>query len=301
MIASFLAALTVLTVAAAVDRTRLQFVQSRSRRLLEPDRATSRRGSYLSLRVFGVPHGVRRAMIDAGCEGAADHLWRSWLASVPGAFLAGLAFLPLALVPLVVSAAAVGPYGALRSQRGRRARLIDRGLPDALDAVARSLRSGSSLRQAIGEASDRSDEPLGADLRSIISRVDRGMPLIESIGRWVEARRPSPPVRLSASALTMAADLGGSRARAVDRVSRSLRERRGVERELQALSSQARLSALVIVLAPAAFGLAGLAVNGETAAFLLSSPPGWVCLAGGASLDALCALWMTRVVRSVAT
>jgi len=175
---------------------------------------------------------------------------------------------------------------------------VERDLPDALDAVARSLRSGASLRQALGEASRRSPEPLASELRSIRARIEGGQRLESALDEWVH-RRPTPSIRLAVAALILAAELGGSGARAVDRLSRSLRERGAVQRELRALSAQAKLSALVIIVAPLAFAALGATVDGRTARFLLSTPAGLACVASALALDAGAAWWMARIVRAV--
>jgi tight adherence protein B len=104
---------------------------------------------------------------------------------------------------------------------------------------------------------------------------------------------------LASAALVLADRLGGPASRAVDRVAGSLRQRRAVQRELRALATQARLSALVIAVAPCVFGVVGAMVDQSMGGFLFTTPGGLACLAGGAALDAGAAVWMARIVRSV--
>jgi tight adherence protein B len=99
----------------------------------------------------------------------------------------------------------------------------------------------------------------------------------------------------------MPTEVGGSRARAVDRVASRLRDHAAAAREVQALSTQARLSAVVIGGAPVAFAVLGLAGDGEVAHFLLATPAGWACVVGGLGLDGAAVLWMRRIVREAAS
>ena len=90
------------------------------------------------------------------------------------------------------------------------------------------------------------------------------MSLASALDGWAE-RRPLPSVRLGVAALALAAETGGASARAVDGVAETIRGRLAVGAEVRALSAQARLSALVIVLAPLAFSALAVASDGGTA------------------------------------
>ncbi len=202
--------------------------------------------------------------------------------------------LPLALV--VTVAAAAGPLVGLRSRRGRGEERFEQGLPAALEAVARSLRSGASLRLAVAEAAERTPGPLGRELAAAAYRAARGTPMVEALEALAE-RHPLPGVRLAVAALCLGAETGGAQARAVDGVAATMRDRLGVAAEVRALSSQARVSAVVIGLAPLAFGAFAAATDPRTAQFMLHTPAGLGLLLAGAALDAAGWLWMQRLAR----
>jgi tight adherence protein B len=183
-----------------------------------------------------------------------------------------------------------------RVLRARRERAIEHALPDALDAIARSLRSGASLRLAIGEAAAG---PLADDLGRVARDAADGVPLGVALDAWAAAR-PLPGVRLATAALGLGAETGGASAQAVDGVAATLRVHLAIAGEVRALSSQARMSALVIVLAPIAFTLLATSTDGRTARFLFATPFGWLCLALGLGLDAVGWLWMRRITGVVA-
>jgi tight adherence protein B len=237
---------------------------------------------------------VGRALADAGVGWPAVVVVRTCLACAAVAVLSG------ALVggPLVgATAAAVVVASTLVARgatAGRAARLADRQLPGALDAVARSLRSGASVHAAVADAADAAPPAVAADLHRVAAELASGLSLDDALAGWV-GRCPRPPVRLAAAVLTLAAEAGGPGARAVEGVAASVRAEQEVTAEVRALASQAQASAFVIASAPLGFlALAG-GIDPGTVGFLVHEPLGRLCLLGGLTLDGLGAWWMHRI------
>lgn len=86
----------------------------------------------------------------------------------------------------------------------------------------------------------------------------------------------------------MATVLGG--------VSESLRERIALEREVRALSAQARASAMVMIVAPIGFAFLGASADSRVASLLLTRPLGWACVSVGIGLNAIGGWWMSRMI-----
>jgi len=189
----------------------------------------------------------------------------------------------------------------LRALRdARRKATVDEQLPEALEGVARSLRAGASLTMAVDEVGRSLPTPLGEQWRAVAAGAARGRSLVSSIDEWA-AHTEGENVGLVAAALSLAAEIGGAAARSLDGVADTLRDREAARREVRALSTQARSSALVIGLGPVAFALIVLLTDPSSAAFLVSSPIGLVCLVIGLGLDAGGALWMRAIVRRAST
>ncbi len=261
-------------------------------------------GGGRARRLPSPPSWLEAGLGDAAVDLPPQTVWVGWLAAVLVMALVAAAVSGAAAAVLVVVAIVVVPLVALRARRGQADNRVEKELPMALEAVARSLRSGASVRQAIAEAAAapsgvggrRRRGRLQAELATVADQAGHGAGLIEAL-EALAVRRPGPGVRLAVAALCLGVDTGGAQARAVDGVAATMRERLAVEAEVRALSSQARMSALVIGLAPLGFGAFAAATDPRTSEFLLHTPVGLALLAVGLLLDGAGWLWMQRLCR----
>lgn len=301
MTAAFLAAALVvatsLAARAAATSSRGLLVR---RRLAAGGRALSGGGGGWSAALMSLlpdpPPRLARALDGAGVEVDPSLAWGSWMLGVGCVTLLSVVVAGVPFAILVIAAALAAPAVVLRARRGQGDLKLERGLPAALEATARSLRSGASLRLAIGEAAAATPGRLGRELAEVARQVGHGATLVAAL-EGLAARRPVAGVRLAVSALCLAAETGGAQARAVDGVAATLRDRLGIAAEVRALSSQARVSAVVIGLAPLAFGAFAITTDPRTGQFLFHTPVGLALLAVGLTLDGLGWLWMQRLAR----
>jgi tight adherence protein B len=185
---------------------------------------------------------------------------------------------------------------ALGMAGGRAQARLARSVPDALDAVARSCRAGSSVVVALSTLGP-DDGPAAPIFADVAHRVARGVALRDALDDVVAAH-PDASVRLAAAALLVGADTGAAPARAVDGVAATLRDRVALEREAAGHATQATASAAVLVLAPVGFGAFAVVTDPRVGGFLFSGPAGWACLSVGIALDVIGALWMARMVKA---
>lgn len=240
------------------------------------------------------PAAFVSAMAAAMVEVPPYAAWSAWLvlALLVPAIVAIAIGIGAGVLCLVVVLAV--PPMVLRARQGEADRRIEQGVPAAMESVARSLRSGASMGQAVSEAASVTGGPFGAELATVSAGASRGLPLVTSLEQMAErCRLPGP--RLAAAALCLGLETGGPQARAADGVAATLRERQALAAELRALSSQARMSALVIGLAPLGFGAFALATDPRTADFVFRTNLGLLLLGSGLALDATGWLWMRRL------
>lgn len=221
-----------------------------------------------------------------------------WTAAIAASMVLGFGLAGGIGAALGSGLGAVVPPAALWGLRGRGDSLVERALPDALEAVGRSVRSGASLVQAIDEARGSISGPLCSELEAVLGSVRLGNPLSVALDGLI-ARRPLVVVRLAAAALVFSSEAGGMRSQAIDGLAASLRDRVAVEREIHALASQTRFSAMVIAVLPIGFVLFSGATDPRIAGFLTGTALGRVCLIVGIGLDVIGLLWMRQLTGSV--
>jgi len=282
-------------VVAIVGIPMVAFLARAARRVAAADRARGlapRPGWRLPTRARV---GLVRALHDADLDVEPEHALELWAIGVVGAAVVSGALAPGMAVPAVL-AGMVGAPVALRVARGRRERRFAAALPAALEHVSAELRGGGTVAVAIEHLADARGAA-AADLRRVRTRTRLGLPLADALARW-PAEHDSDAVRAVAGALAVAATMGGGAAGAIDGLAASLRHRLDAVAEARALSSQARLSAVVVGAAPLGYlAFSGL-VDRRSVTVLVSTAIGRLCLVLGLGLEALAAWWIRRIVGS---
>ena len=178
----------------------------------------------------------------------------------------------------------------------RRPPSITHELPAVLDSVARHLRLGSSLRQALEQTNAAG--LLGQQLDALNDDLAMGTSLATAIDRWREDA-DEPIIDLVAGSLQLSVKAGGSVASAVEQVAATVRDRASVASEVHALAAQAQRSAIVIALMPVGFVAITALSDPDSTRFLIDSPLGRTCVLAGVGFDALGLWWMRKIVRSI--
>lgn len=259
----------------------------------------SRRVAWIRVPRFMLPWLENAALTEKAGGPAEQNAVLFWLASIGLGTAGGLILGNWAwgLAGAFIGATLPAIYIALR-QHERDRRLVQ-ALPDFLESLARSLRSGASLPTATIEAIQGPPMlpwPLTEELGKIKAELSAGVPFRQSISAW-QHQRPLRPITLTAAALLLGASVGGERARSVDSVAQTLREQNAIQQELVASSTQARMSALVITVLPVAFLFLTTAAGTGNGNLLWGSAFGLLCLAVGMALNAVGGLWMRRILQ----
>lgn len=190
----------------------------------------------------------------------------------------------------------LAPWLGLRIAPDRRAARIAAQVPGFVDAVARSLRSGRSLSSSVSIAASEAREPLAAELRPMLLRIDAGTGLRDSLAA-TDAATASAPLRTALAALAIANEAGGAQAMVLDALASSLRSRAVTGRELQAMATPVRMSATLIALAPPAVLGAVLLIDPTTASRAYASAAGRGAAVLGVVLDLAGLWWIRRLTR----
>ncbi len=164
--------------------------------------------------------------------------------------LGGLKFLPQVL-------AAVGlgllllflPLLLLKMAEGAYYSKFQEQLPEALDLLARAVRSGHAVTSGLEMISQEMTTPIKAEFSEVNDEVKLGLTLKEALDNLCE-RVPSMDVRFFAIAILLQKETGGNIAEILDNISRLLRERVQFARQVKALTAEGRYSAGVLISLP---------------------------------------------------
>lgn len=190
---------------------------------------------------------------------------------------------------LVLAGAAV--WGVAAALRRRPVRVVPDDEATLFRAIAAELRSGASLRSALADAAQRVPR---IELDRPVRLAAAGMSMTDVAGS-VESQLPANG-QLAAAAFRLS-DWSGAR---VADTFEGLAERAAataeLARERKAATAQARLSALIVGVAPLAFtGL--LVATGRGAGLVSHGGLGWLVLAVGIGLEVIGLVIVAAIVR----
>lgn len=199
-------------------------------------------------------------------------------------------------VVLAICALGIPSLWARRLQQRRHQQFIAQ-LPEALLALASSLRAGANLSQAITLTGQRQPAPLGQEFALVQGRQRLGDDLNSALEALCN-RFPSAELRLFKDALVISHQVGGDLAGTLETVSNTLRERAQIEEKVQALTAMGRLQGKVMCLLPLAIGGMLYLQQPDTMRRLFTDPMGWVVL-GVISIMMTLAIFMIRRIVSI--
>ncbi|MBP9091169.1 type II secretion system F family protein [bacterium] len=144
-------------------------------------------------------------------------------------------------------------YVAVLATR-KRTKFIEQ-LPDAIDLMVSVLRTGHSVPQAVRSVGKESAQPLGDEFAQILQRINLGQPFGEALSSTV-AKYKSDELDLIRRAITIQAEVGGSLAELLEKTNLTLRQRLKLKRQVRVLTSQSRLTGIIVGLLPLMLGTA---------------------------------------------
>jgi tight adherence protein B len=215
-----------------------------------------------------------------------------------GCFFTYLFFplLPVAIAAAI--AAAYCPFLFLRLQRNRRIAAFNKGLPDAIDMMARSLRAGHSMIASISIVAEHAVEPVSTEFAEVFRKQNFGLPIRDALMELLE-RIPSQDMRVLATAILVQKDTGGNLAEILDRTVKVIRERLRIHGEIRTHTAQGRMTGWILCALPVVMLVLINMVNPGYSDVLFHDPFGRTLLYGGAVLLAIGAFMIRAIVNGI--
>lgn len=220
----------------------------------------------------------------------------SVLCAILGFLLAGGASFALVLG---VGGALIGfmaPSWYVAILRQRRINTINAQLVETLQLISNSLRSGFAFTQAVEMAAKQVQPPIQDELHQFLQDNALGARSDEALLALVE-RTGSYDVDMMVTTIIVQRTTGGNLSEILDNVAETIRERERLQGEIRAMTSQQRLTGLVLTFYPPALGLLLLALAPQLMKVMIEEPLGRVLLIVAVILQVIGAIVIRRILR----
>jgi tight adherence protein B len=212
-----------------------------------------------------------------------------------GAGLAGTWFGPI--MALAVGAALGGlPLFYLKFRRDQRLKAFNGQLPYVLDLLRSALESGHTLLRGLQMASEHLADPMSSEIRLVLEQVQLGTPLPPALENMYR-RIPEEDLGFLVVAVKIQSAVGSSLAEILQHVTASVRNRQRLKDQIQTLTAQSRMSAMIVSGLPAMVLLAFSLIRPGYAGPLFYDPLGVKLLETAIFLDVLALVLMRRIAQ----
>jgi len=192
----------------------------------------------------------------------------------------------------------LGMRKALSFRIGRRRSSFGNQLPDLLQFVASSLRSGFSLAQGLDAAAHEDTQPAAGEFSRALAESRIGIELEDSLDT-VADRMESSDLRWTVVAIRIQREVGGNLAEVLGNTVETMRERAQLRRHVRALSAEGRLSAYILVSLPIMVGGWLFLTRRSYLRPLYTTTLGMIMLGFAMVMIVGGALWMRKMVKVV--
>ncbi len=181
--------------------------------------------------------------------------------------------LPALLVLILVVTGGSIPFLVIAFKRYKRFSKFEEQFPDAIDLLARAVRAGHAFTTGLELIGSEMPEPVAMEFRRTYEQQNLGLPLKEALQNLL-VRVPRPDVHVFVTALIIQRESGGNLAEILDNLSRVIRERFKLYRQVKVFTAQGRMSLYVLTGMPFVVGLGLFLLNREYISRLFIDPLG---------------------------
>jgi tight adherence protein B len=240
---------------------------------------------------------IRQMMLEAGLE---FRVGRFYMLSALVALAAAGGYLATGFWPwgAFLVAPPVGfflPRWVLGFLAKRRKKQFTGQFADAVDVIVRGVKSGLPIGECLKIIAYESPQPMAGEFLRITEAQRLGLTIDEAVARAIE-RMPTSELKFFAIVMNIQQQTGGNLAETLTNLSTVLRDRKKMRDKVQAVSSEAKWTAIIIGSLPFIVCGALLLTNPEYIFLLFTDSWGHVMVAGGLGLMTTGALIMKKMV-----
>jgi len=219
--------------------------------------------------------------------------------SIGMAIIGGILALAIGIVSLLVPLVAVFmgslPLIWVLMRRKKRLKQFAAQLPEAMEMIARSLRSGQSLAFGISMVAGEMGQPISGEFNRVFEEQNLGIPMEQSLKELAD-RIPNLDLKFFVTAVILQRQTGGDLAEILDKIGDLIRDRFRIWGQVQALTGEGRLSGVVLLALPFLLFIAVYQLNPEYVKVLFTDPMGTKMLTAAVIMQILGALVIRKIV-----
>lgn len=201
------------------------------------------------------------------------------------------------LATLAISCAVFAlPFAVVAWKRKRRLRQFEERFPEALDLLGRAVRAGHAFTTGLEMIAKDSPEPVAGEFRTAFEEQNFGLPLRDALLNMTE-RIPLIDVRFFVTALLIQKETGGNLAEILDGLSRVIRERFRIFREVRVRTAQGRLTAGILIAMPIFMLIVLSILNPAYTRVLFEDPKGPIVLTIAAIMQVVGSIIIWRIIQ----
>jgi len=141
------------------------------------------------------------------------------------------------------------PIMALNFKANRTRKKMQDQFPVALDVFVRGLRAGHPIAAALDLLTVEMPDPIGSEFGTVVDEVTYGAELRDALQAMAD-RWNMDDMRMFVVSLSVQSETGGNLAEILDNLSRVIRERHSMLLKVRALSSEGRMTAVMLTALP---------------------------------------------------
>ena len=145
-------------------------------------------------------------------------------------------------------------------RRRSRFKQFAKQLPDALELIARALRSGHSLAAALHVVAEEMPDPIAMEFGQVYEEQNLGVGVEQALKSML-VRMPNLDLKFFVTAVAIQKQAGGDMAEILDKIGYIIRERFKIMGQVQALTGEGRISGVVLMALPIALFFAVYYLN----------------------------------------
>jgi tight adherence protein B len=152
------------------------------------------------------------------------------------------------------------PLLVVQRIRAKRLRAFAEQLPDALDLMRSALQAGHGIQAAYAVVAESLPDPVATEFRQVVEEMRLGRSMREALYNLAE-RMGDVNIPILIVGVLVSQEVGGNLAEVIENVTHTIRERAKLQRQVQALTAQGRLSGTVLTCLPFIVGVLMYLVN----------------------------------------